>query len=103
MATQASMILRRCAGKLIQTTSVTNCTIPCAAFHSTQIRQMNKNEKGNYTCTMIPGDGVRINDCLPFLADIFCPNHFMLACNIYIVRYVTSLLQDWQIIIYSIS
>ena len=58
MATQASMILRRCTTQLKQTTYVANFIAPSANFHSSNIRPIFKNEKGMYTCTMIPGDGV---------------------------------------------
>ena len=61
MATQASMLFRRCASKLIQTSSAPGFTIPSTNFHSSQSRPIAKNERGMYTCTMIPGDGVRIN------------------------------------------
>jgi len=58
MATQASMILRRSATQLMQTTYVANFAVPSANFHSSQVRPIFKNEKGLYTCTLIPGDGV---------------------------------------------
>ena len=70
MATQASMMLRRCASQLIQSSTASNILIPSASFHSSHTRLVNKNEKGMFTCTLIPGDGVRtqlinenISDC----------------------------------------
>jgi hypothetical protein len=64
MATQASMMFRRCATQLLQTTSVTNTTASSANFHSSQTRHLTKNEKGVFTCTLIPGDGVRLSSLL---------------------------------------
>ena len=70
MATQASMMLRRCASQLMQSSTASNVLIPSASFHSSHTRLVNKNEKGMFTCTLIPGDGVRaqvinenISDC----------------------------------------
>ena len=59
MATQASMMMRRCASQLMQSATASNILIPTANFHSSHSRMVNKNEKGMFTCTLIPGDGVR--------------------------------------------
>jgi len=58
MATQASMMMRRCASQLMQSATASNILIPSASFHSSHTRLVNKNEKGLFTCTLIPGDGV---------------------------------------------
>jgi len=58
MATQASMMMRRCASQLMQSATASNILIPSASFHSSHKRLVNKNEKGLFTCTLIPGDGV---------------------------------------------
>ena len=61
MALRASMILRRCATQLLQTSSCGRLAIHISAssnFHSSKARLFNRNEKGMYTCTLIPGDGV---------------------------------------------
>ena len=60
MATQASMMMRRCASQLMQSATASNILIPSASFHSSHTRLVNKNEKGLFTCTLIPGDGVSI-------------------------------------------
>ena len=57
MALRASMILRRCATQLLQTSSCGNISAS-SNFHSSRARLFNRNEKGMYTCTLIPGDGV---------------------------------------------
>ena len=57
MALRASMILRRCATQLLQTSSCGNISAS-SNFHSSKARLFNRNEKGMYTCTLIPGDGV---------------------------------------------
>ena len=69
MAIQASIMLRRCTTQFLQTTSA-NLTAS-ANFHSSETRQFNKNEKGMYTCTMIPGDGVSIQKS--------CTTHFVMV------------------------
>ena len=57
MALRASMILKRCATQLLQTSSCGNISAS-SNFHSSKARLFNRNEKGMYTCTLIPGDGV---------------------------------------------
>merc|ERR1711936_452926 len=57
MALRASMILKRCATQLLQASSCGNISAP-SNFHSSKARLFNRNEKGMYTCTLIPGDGV---------------------------------------------
>ena len=57
MALRASMIFRRCATQLLQTSSCGNISAS-SNFHSSKARLFNRNEKGMYTCTLIPGDGV---------------------------------------------
>ena len=57
MALRASMIAKRCATQLLQTSSCGNISAS-SNFHSSKARLFNRNEKGMYTCTLIPGDGV---------------------------------------------
>ena len=57
MALRASMIFKRCATQLLQTSSCGNISAS-SNFHSSKARLFNRNEKGMYTCTLIPGDGV---------------------------------------------
>ena len=57
MALRASMILKRCATQLLQTSSCGNISAS-SHFHSSKVSLFNRNEKGMYTCTLIPGDGV---------------------------------------------
>ena len=79
MATQAAMVLRR-ALQLQRTMAVPNLTAPCAHFHSSQkLTALAKNERGLYTCTMIPGDGVGpdlMNSAREVLKNINAPIEF---------------------------